>query len=283
MKTLCEILGIGLISLTTSAQDTFLKESHFAHLKVLEKYTPITKQEIQSDTSRFYMINSGLKEYIDKIYLIEKKDFPAGSEPGHTHVYERILCLRKDYNNRIVFHELGHNRHLSLENINSDLTEKWEKIANFKYGEHNFYYSNDKFKEIAQIVGTPMWKNGTYGPKNGCLHPLAGRDMHEDLAFFVECLGYEETSENVKALYLFFKGRKEKILKDTNKLREHALDIDFYQNYVPLYFADTTDYRYKQKLDLLKEYNFLTKEEHEKLSNSLGSLNYLLREKRKIK
>lgn len=44
----------------------------------------------------------------------------------------------------------------------------------------------------------------------------------------------------------------------------------------PLYFADTTDHRYQQKLDLLKEYEFFTNEEHEKLSKNLGSLNHLL-------
>ncbi len=280
IKTLCGIFGIGLMSLTASAQNTFLKESHFAHLKALEKYTPITKQEIQSDTNRFNMVNSGLKEYIDKIYIIDEKDFPEGSEPGHTHLHEKILCLRKDYTNRTIFHELGHTRHLSLENINSDLTEKWKEIAKFKYGSHNFYFSKDKFKEITISVGTPMWKEGTCGPKEGCLHPLAGGSIYEDLAFFVECLGYgeREAPENVKELYLFFKERKEIILKDTNRLRERSSDIDFYQNYVPLYFADTTDCRYKQKLDLLKEYNFFTKEEHAKLSNNLGSLNYLLKE-----
>ncbi len=283
MKTLYEILGISLISLTAPAQENLFRYDslHSDHLKKLEKYIPITKQEIQSDTSRFNMINSGLKEDIDKIYIIDQEDFPRGSEPGHTHVYEKILCLRKDYNNRIVFHELGHNKHLSLKNINSDLTEKWEKIANFKYGKNNFYYSKDKFKEIAKEIGVPVWKDGTCGPKNGCLHPLASWEIDEDLAFFVECLGYEQPPENVKELYLFFKERKEKILKDTNRLRERASDIDFYQNHLPLYFADTTDHRYKQKLDLLKEYNFFTKEEHEKLSRNLGSLRYLLNEERK--
>lgn len=48
----------------------------------------------------------------------------------------------------------------------------------------------------------------------------------------------------------------------------------------PLYFADTTDHRYQKKIDLLREYNFLTNEEHEKLSENLGSLNYLLKEKK---
>lgn len=55
----------------------------------------------------------------------------------------------------------------------------------------------------------------------------------------------------------------------------NKLYLENYSNSYPLYFADTTDSRYKQKLDLLKEYNFLSNEEHKTLTERLGSLYYL--------
>jgi len=60
----------------------------------------------------------------------------------------------------------------------------------------------------------------------------------------------------------------------------NKLDLEEFLEHYPLYFADTTDHRYSQKLALLREYNFFTKEEHEKLSKNLGSLKYLLKEEK---
>ena len=63
-----------------------------------------------------------------------------------------------------------------------------------------------------------------------------------------------------------------------SKSSRNASSLENYSRLYPLYFADTTDSRYQQKLDLLEEYNFLTKAEHDTLSEKLGSL-YYLREK----
>ena len=46
----------------------------------------------------------------------------------------------------------------------------------------------------------------------------------------------------------------------------------------PEYFCNPQDKRYIKKLNLLKEYNFITNTEYDNLSKNLGSLNYLLKE-----
>ncbi len=109
------------------------------------------------------------------------------------------------------------------------------------------------------------------------LTPYSAKSINEDVAEFVRmsinCFSNNFlTKEDIK--YLFTGDET-----DRKILEEYAGQLEKYAGHFPLYFADTTDHRYKQKLDLLKEYNFLTKEEHEKLSKDLGSLNYLLRGK----
>ncbi len=297
LKTLCGIFGIGLISLTASAQKGSLERQtdslgiwkrtleqdifenlHSDHFQALKKYSPLTKEK---KDSLFNKLNLGLKEYVNKIYIIDKKDLFDETIRAHVHPYEGTLCLGRDYSNRIFFHESAHIRKDALDKLFSDFSKKWGETANFEYGAHNFYYSGDKFnsaivKNFIQMgilkTEIPLWNDQTEGPKNGCLTPLSSKDTQEDAANFVECLGYEETPESLKKKNTFFKEHyDEKTFVEIFEISQIAF---------PLYFADTTDHRYKQKLDLLKEYYFLTKEEHEKLINNLGSLNYLFKEKK---
>ncbi len=239
------------------------------HNQALKNYTPITKEEIQADTNRFNMLNSGLKEYINKIYIIDKKDFFNQNVEAHQHD-DSTLCLPKDFDDELITHESAHIRLTYLNKNKSELTKKWGEVANFEY-----------HPEIALQLLNPeeiedlFWEDKTRGPKNGMLEPYSSRTIHEDVANFVESLGYKKNPEQIKREIEKAKQLEERYstkLKNLSRL-EMELDCLIY----PLYFADTTDSRYKQKLNLLKEYNFLTKEEHEKLSKNLGSLSYLLK------
>ncbi len=302
------------------------------HLEELKKYEPITKE---NDTlGLFNELSPELSKDLENIYLINKEDFPNCWITGHAHDYDNSICLFKEHfksnyiDKKLLFHEAAHIKHNILDKNKSGFSNKWKKIANFKYGKHNFkeiWFSQDTQKKIFWYV---LWKDGTDGSKDGLLKPYSAKETIEDVAVFVESLGYNKNPEEIKELYqnytidslalteeiskyeseresyLF---RKNSLLSktllsegDSLQLRLYSTQIDVcssivkfsssrleyesslnklnlanYLNYYPLYFADTTDLRYKQKLDLLKEYNFLSNEEHKTLSERLGSLNYL--------
>ena len=191
--------------------------------------------------------SKSLTESIDRVYLMEKKDFPKDL-PKNTAAYtfydketKKIsVVLQKNYNKKTFFHEAGHAKHFKLDFDNSAFSSEWEKIANFEYG----------------TVGGLI--NKALGRESGMLCDYSFESVYEDVADFVGTLGYDKNPEDIKKYFT-----KE--------------NLDYIKFSFPLYFADTTDHRYKQKIDLLKEYDFLTKEEHEKLSKNLGSLNYLLK------
>ena len=96
------------------------------------------------------------------------------------------------------------------------------------------------------------------GITNGILSEHSTESIYEDVADFVGALGYDKNPEDIKKSFI-----KE--------------NLNYIKFSYPLYFADTSDHRYQKKLDLLKEYAFLINEEHKKLSENLGSLNYLLK------
>ncbi len=224
------------------------------HLKKLTNYKPLEKQEIDS---AFHYLNPGLREYLDKVYFLEPEDFSEKNVVGDAH--DNTICLTKNFSYRALVHEATHIRKNALDNFGLDFSKKWGEIANFEYGEKNYI----KYKNKDQV--SIKWKEDlTKIPRNGLLTPYSAKSINEDVADFV---GIAQDYLQSAFLYEFFS----EVNPDFNKkgLKKHA------ENF-PLFFADTTDHRYKQKLDLLKEYNFLTKEEHEKLSENLGSLHYLL-------
>ena len=288
IKNLAAILGFGVLGLNNlySQEENSLKQLIYDHLfhpehtNALEKYEPYNGQEILL-YSNFNILNSGLKEYLNKIYIVDQKDFFDLTISGHAHPYGGIICLTESFSNLELFHEAGHIRHLALDEINSDLSEKWKKIANFEYGRNNSYKLKDELKPFISLYvshqNLPVWEDGTIGLNHGCLSSLSKEFLQEDIARFVECLGYEETPESLEKILSKDKEEKNKSIMDTLSF---PLKLEITSCYFPLYFADTTDHRYKQKLDLLKEYNFFTKEEHEKLSKHLGSLRYLLKEEK---
>ncbi|MDP2672428.1 MAG: hypothetical protein Q8O84_01305 [Nanoarchaeota archaeon] len=291
------------------------------HAIKLKKYDPISKE--QKD-SLFNELNPGLKEYLGEVYIIDKKDLQKNSI-AHFHAYaynfhKGALCLSEDYKNESEtrFHEVAHSRYFALKKNKSDFSKRWRKIADFKYGRKNI-------KDIW------TWKDGTDGPKDGMLNPHSVTGLEEDVAHFVESLGYDKNPRDIGKLDsslidgLAKKISKERTERDSLILEKNYLlskpllnfydslslglysssisiyslliELDslsrirreeekpkeeclIFRSYYPLYFADTTDHRYQKKLDLLKEYNFFTEEEHKKLSKDLGSLNYLLKEEK---
>jgi len=207
------------------------------------------------NTINFLTKPKTLMEHIDRIYLMEREDF-SEDLPKNTSAYtfydqktEKInVVLQKNYGKRDFFHEVGHAKNISLDLNNSDFSEKWKQISNFEYG---------------SILEQINWELGLTNLKNGILSEHSIESELEDVATFVEFLGYDKNPKEIEKL-----------------CKSGISELEEYSRFYPLYFADTTDHRYKQKLDLLKEYNFFTKEEHEKLSKDLGSLRYSLKEEK---
>ena len=244
------MFGLGYSTSTNEKIEKTSRETplKFAkHLEKLTNYDPLEKQEIDS---AFSFLNYGLRENLKKVYFIKKEDLLCENACAEAHGVEgmNIICLT-DSSKETIFHESAHIRQKSLDKLDLDFSKKWTKIANFEYGvdeDVNLLFSN----KGVLLAGT--WKDdSTKCPKNGLLNSYSAKFMYEDIATFVESLGYVDK-------------------------KEWAKGTDFPERY-PLFFANTTDHRYQKKLDLLKEYEFLTKEEHEKLSKNLGSLNYLLK------
>ena len=220
----------------------------------LEKYAPITK----TDTSIFNQLNPGLKECLDTIYIIKKEDW-NNCRPGVIgFALDNKIYLREDYSKEDLLHEAVHVRHTVLNKIGSKFSEKWEHLAKFDYKNNDVKSIYTPSKTLLSIT----WKDGTNGPKDGCLDPYSGKSMYEDVARFVEsAVLYLKTPEEIL-----------EFAKDYNKEKIKNLSAIY-----PLHFCNSKDKRYKQKLDLLKEYDFITNAEYDNLSKNLGSLNYLLK------
>ena len=70
----------------------------------------------------------------------------------------------------------------------------------------------------------------------------------------------------------------EQIIEHFKKIKEYKeKEIEGLSNLYPWYFCNSKDKRYLKKLNLLKEYNFITNAEYDTLSKNLGKLNYLLK------
>lgn len=213
-----------------------------------KKYDCFEKGQIDQN---FSQLNSGLKEYVNKIYIVDEKHLRYAN--GHA-IDGGIICLEENYNDETLFHESAHARHMALDNHDSDFSDEWKKIADFNYGKIKIFY----LSRFPPIVWDIKWKDQTTGPGNGMMEPYSGKSIYEDAANFVEALSYEKNFENLK---------KECIDK---------FGADIEKRDYPLFFCNPEDERYQKKLDLLKKYNFLTEEEHKSLSEKLGGLYYLL-------
>ena len=244
-------IKLGLAGLVLASS---LNGCGIAHLMALKKYNPLTKENIL-----FSELNPGLKEYINKVYIIDKKDFFEKNLNGHAHTLNRKqknnICLTKEYlRKEIIFHEAAHVRFNGLNESKSDFSKKWGEIADFKYGKENMKTYNLNSKVNPNKFKYVLWRDDkTTIPKNGLLTPYSAKSISEDVAVFIECISFANEKESA------------------NKT--------IFPELFPLFFADTTDHRYRKKLDLLKEYNFLTKEEHKTSCDNLGIYYHLLKNK----
>ncbi len=239
-------LKLGLAGIVLAGSFNGCAIYNIQHEIKLKKYPSLSTE--QKD-SLFKDLNPGLKEGLKKVYVINDKEYKF--DASHTHK-NGTICFLDIYDSEDVFHEIAHTKHFALNKIGSDFSKKWEQVADFKYGRKNIQQIHLKNGYLLRV----SWRDGTDEPKNGMLRPYSATDIYEDVATFVQALGYID---------------EEKFVKKGDSL--YVLNEKLF----PLFFADTTDNRYQKKLNLLKKYNFLTKEEHEKLSENLGSLNYLLK------
>ena len=196
------------------------------HRAELKEYTPIEGDKIDS---LFSYLNSNLKNDLNKVYIIDKRDFFDENIEAHTHD-DGTVCLPLDYSHRTVFHESAHARHMSLDKMGSDFSKRWKEIADFEYVGYGTLDKKDGFE---------VWEDRTTEPKEGLLTPYSSSSILEDVANFVENLGYEESPKE--------------FIERVNE----AAGKEVYSD-CSSYFCDTTDSRYQEKLDLLKEYGFFT-------------------------
>lgn len=206
------------------------------------------------------------------------------------------MCLPYNYNKSDLFHKATHIRHRTLDKQGSDFSARWKQISNLEYGNVREIGTDD-------ILITMVWDDGSGGPKHGCIEPYGGTNILEDVAHYLEPLGYQRNPDDViKSGGIFValqitefsirgaqlskkvdeitqilkspqklenaKGRLKKLLKE--ELRMYAAHS------TPFYFCDKTDKRYQQKIDLLREYDFISKKQHKWICKHLGCLRYLL-------
>lgn len=226
------------------------------HLIALSYYVPLTPEnKLDSNNTEkapFDFLKGGLEEHINKIYLIRKKDFYHEKSwmAAHAHSELGIICLPLDYTKSLVFHEAAHVRHAYVDFL-SDFSDEWREVALIGYG------------SLADITNEDVsWKDGTDGPRHGCLTAYGSTTINEDVAVFVSVLGYEETPTQIKGFLTY------------------GEDIEDFVRIYPFYFCDKNNQKYQKKLDLLHKYNFLTAQEHAKLSENLGCLRHLWVENR---
>jgi len=223
----------------------------------LEEYVPTTK----TDTSIFNKLNSGLKKYLDTIYIIKKEDWENCRPTFKGFTLNNKIYLCENYKKETLYHEAAHIRNNFLDKSGSNFSEKWKKIARYNYKKRNVKYDYLSPEALRKIT----WKDGTAGPKEGCLDPYSGESIREDVATFVEsAVPYIQTPEQIIEHFKKIKEYKEK-------------EIEGLSNLYPWYFCNSKDKRYLKKLNLLKEYNFITNAEYDTLSKNLGKLNYLLK------
>ncbi len=120
------------------------------------------------------------------------------------------------------------------------------------------------------------------GANHGCLEPYGGESLKEDVATFMEPLAYDETPQDIlkrlEGINEMNEHRRKLGLKEVDAAVERRKSIERSSHLSPLYFADPSDARYAGKLELLRDYGFLTTGQHELLSERLGSLHHLLKE-----
>ncbi|MEK6844669.1 MAG: hypothetical protein AABX44_00245 [Nanoarchaeota archaeon] len=269
MKNLKNILAGGLFGISSFFFTQCSQDPH----SVPKNSAPLTKEEINHV---FGDLNPGLKEalYSSKVYFLKNEDFLEHLENkylgGHT-FYDALnkeinVCfpIGKDSLKNFKYvraHESAHARNYYLDYfLNSNFSDEWKQIANFEYDLNKVTVLEESG------ICTFFWKDGASEPKYGLIKPYSATNIREDVANFVELIGRNSFLNPEDISYLF-----------EGETKNEGILIKDYASSFPLHFADTTDHRYQKKLDLLKEYNFLTNEEHKKLTKDLGSLNYLLK------
>ncbi len=229
------------------------RAKHWGALLYYKSLTPQNKFNPNgTEKPPFDILTGGLEQHIKKIYIIRKQDFYHEKKwmAAHAHSYLGIICLPLNYTKELLFHEAAHVRHAYLDFL-TDFSEEWNGVASITYG------------SLADVgEENILWKDGTEGPRHGCLTAYGSTTVMEDVAVFVGVLGYAETPAQIRAHL------------------SYSTDINAFVTMYPFYFCDKTDQKYRRKLDLLRRHNFLNAEEHAKLSRNLGCLRDLWVENR---
>jgi len=271
--------------------------------RILEKYTPLTEEFMEKD-SLFSKLNDGLKEAIywknSKVFVLEKEDYKIISPPGSLAFVDgkdQEMFLQKNFKFGTLAHESGHMRDSYLEKQDSDFQKQWIEISNFNYnpfgtdsiwpneGVLNFHGSENIHEDIGEYTGCL----GYLKNPSKVIETL-GDDLETDIV-----IGEYFNKPVINQVWIKFNFKKyrEKTniaaqeLLQNNSLTEigekRKINLEFLsrnignnKEWYPLYFADPTDARYKQKIDLLKEYDFLNEKEHKTLIENVGSLHYLI-------
>ncbi len=267
--------GLGAIVVSAWTQGCGVLDT-IAHEGALAKHDPVTIEERLDEQGReiepFDKLSSGLEEYIERIYFIDEWEFHALLTKAHTHTGKGIICLRTDYDNTDLYHEATHVRQQALDKNGFDFSKRWKEIST------SAEIGKIKVKSFLGAAFSVEWENGEEGPKYGLMKPYGGTSVGEDVATFMEALGYKYAPAEVITVIKIMAKKPETIIKQygiepLKAMRRYVADAS---HTMPLYFADKNDTRYRRKIELLVEHNFLTAEEGKKLIEQLGCLRPLL-------
>ncbi len=224
------------------------------HWDALSKYTPLTPEnKFNSDGTEkapFDWVEGGLEEYIKKIYILKKEDFFHEYDwmVAHAHSDIGIICLPEDYDKKLVIHEAAHVRHGQLDK-STNFSIDWWNAAQVDYG------------SLIDVTNDDVaWKDNPEGPDHGHVRAYGNKSLYEDVATFVEVLGYKYTPLEVEVRI------------------ELDEDVEDYVRKCPLYFCDKNDRRYQEKIDLLFMYSFINYSEYLEISNNVGCLRHLMQD-----
>lgn len=182
----------------------------------------------------------------------------------------REIILPEHYDFSTLYHEAAHTKVYAIEQVQGSARKEWtieniellqahnqefinamseeEKIAYMELNELKYQEEQETFesrweaiagnvygKDLQEEALAIRWTDGTEEPRNGCMKPYGCNNLHEDVATHLETFGKRD--------YGLFK----ELIDPTNA------------KYDP---------RYKQKLDLLYEYEFITEEQY---NQSIGA------------
>lgn len=279
-------------------QESVAIDNHLARIE--KNYSPKNCSDIESilndssgEDDPLFHFHDGLRDHLQKIYVVEDEDFfynlkhLSASQAAHAHTDSGIVCISYSsivshlYVYHTLLHEGAHIKHYYLNAQNSDFSREWMSVAGIDYG------SMARLKDDGGVE----WTDGSSLSNHGCLDAYSATSLAEDIATFtasVASLEYRSSEDVMCYIEIANNGsvgsacrwsveriaRERECIEKIKKLGHDSTTS--LARIFSLYFCDSSDERYKKKIDLLRKYNFISEEQHFLMTANLGSLRFLL-------